>query len=31
MAIQLRRGAYTNFNPSKLLPGEFAVVQNNDP
>lgn len=31
MAIQLRRGVYTNFDPTKLLPGEVAVVQENDP
>ena len=26
MAIQNRRGNYKDFNPSKMLPGEFAVV-----
>ena len=31
MAIQNRRGAYTNFDPTKLKPGEFAVVQSGDP
>lgn len=31
MAIQLRRGVYNNFDPSKLLPGEVAVVQSGDP
>ena len=31
MAIQNRRGAYGNFDPSKMVAGEFAVVQNNDP
>lgn len=30
MAIQMRRGAYTKFAPSKLLPGEWAVVQQDD-
>lgn len=29
--IQNRRGGYTDFDPSKLLPGEFAVVQVDDP
>lgn len=31
MAIQLRRGAYTDYDPTKLLPGEVGVVQNGDP
>ncbi len=31
MAIQHRRGSYVDFVPSNLLPGEFAVVQSNDP
>ena len=31
MAIQHRRGNYSNFDPSKLLPGEPAVVQSGDP
>lgn len=31
MAIQMRRGDYKKFNPSKLLPAEFAIVQENDP
>ena len=31
MAIQNRRGNYSDFVPSKMLPGEFAVVQNGDP
>lgn len=30
MAIQNRRGAFANFDPSKMLPGEFAVVQSGD-
>lgn len=30
MAIQLRRGAYIDFDPSKLLPGEVGVVQSGD-
>lgn len=30
MAIQNRRGIYTDFDPSKLKPGEFAVVQSGD-
>ena len=29
--IQNRRGGYSDFDPSKLLPGEFAVVQVDDP
>ena len=31
MAIQNRRGVYNNFTPSKMVPGEFAVVQSGDP
>ena len=31
MAIQHRRGAYADFNPSKMTPGELAVVQSGDP
>ena len=31
MAIQNRRGAYGDFDPAKMVPGEFAVVQENDP
>lgn len=31
MAIQLRRGAYDNFDPQKMKPAEVAVVQSGDP
>lgn len=31
MAIQLRRGAYANFDPTKMKPGEVGVVQSGDP
>ena len=31
MAIQNRRGAYTNFDPTKMLPGEYAIVLSGDP
>ena len=31
MAIQNRRGAYANFDPTKMKPGEFAIVQSGDP
>lgn len=31
MAIQNRRGSYTHFDPTKMVAGEFAVVQQNDP
>lgn len=31
MAIQNRRGNYTHFDPTKMVAGEFAVVQSNDP
>lgn len=30
MAIQNRRGQYTDFDPSKMVAGEFAVVQSGD-
>ncbi len=30
MAIQMRRGAYVNFNPAKLMSGEWAVVVSGD-
>lgn len=30
MAIQHRRGAYTNFDPTRLLPGEWAIVLSGD-
>ena len=30
MAIQHRRGAYTNFDPSKMVAGEYAIVQSGD-
>ena len=30
MAIQMRRGAYVNFNPAKLMPGEWVVVVSGD-
>lgn len=29
--IQHRRGSYNDYDPSKLLPGEIAVTQSNDP
>lgn len=29
MAIQMRRGQYIDFDPTQLLPGEFAVSQDN--
>lgn len=29
--IQNRRGGYVDFDPTKLLPGEFAIVQVDDP
>lgn len=29
--IQNRRGSFTNFDPTKLKPGEWAIVQENDP
>lgn len=31
MAIQLRRGAYADFDPQKMRPAEVGVVQMNDP
>lgn len=31
MAIQNRRGSYEDFDPSELLAGELAVVQDGDP
>ena len=31
MAIQNRRGSYTNFDPEKMVSGEFAVVRDGDP
>lgn len=31
MAIQLRRGSYENFDPTKLIAGEGAVVLEGDP
>lgn len=31
MAIQNRRGVYIDFDPSKLVEGEWAVVQSGDP
>ena len=31
MAIQSRRGAYADFDPNKMLPGEWAVVTSGDP
>lgn len=31
MAIQSRRGDFNDFDPSKLLPGEWAVVLKGDP
>lgn len=31
MAIQMRRGSYANFDPSRMLPGEWAVVLEGDP
>lgn len=30
MAIQMRRGQYEQFDPSRLLPGEWAVVLSGD-
>ena len=29
--IQHRRGSYTDYDPSKVLPGELVVTQSNDP
>lgn len=31
MAIQNRRGVFTRFDPTRLLPGEWAVVLSDDP
>lgn len=31
MAIQSRRGKYSDFDPNRLLPGEWAVVQSGHP
>lgn len=31
MAIQNRRGKYADFDPAKMKPGEWAVVQSGDP
>lgn len=31
MAIQNRRGVYNDFDPSKMVEGEFAVVKQGDP
>ena len=31
MAIRHRRGNYTDFDPSKMVAGEIAVVQSSDP
>ena len=31
MAIQTRRGTYNDFDPEKLMPGEWATVQSDDP
>lgn len=31
MAIQNRRGQYTDFDPAKMVAGELAVVQSGDP
>lgn len=31
MAIQHRRGKYDDFDPTKMIPGEIAVVQSDDP
>lgn len=31
MAIQNRRGVYNDFDPSKMVEGEWAVVQSGDP
>lgn len=31
MAIQMRRGSYDNFDKTKMLAGEWAVVQDDDP
>lgn len=31
MAIQMRRGNYGKLDPTKMLPGEWAIVQGEDP
>lgn len=31
MAIQLRRGAYSDLDATKLVPGEVAIVLSGDP
>lgn len=31
MAIQMRRGSYSDFVPSRMLAGEFAVMTSDDP
>ena len=31
MAIQNRRGSFADYDPSKLKPGEYAIVQSGDP
>ena len=31
MAIQMRRGSYTDFDPTKMIPAEIAVITNGDP
>ena len=31
MAIQNRRGAYADYDKTKMVSGEFAVVQGGDP
>ena len=31
MAIQMRRGSYSDFDSTKLLPGEWAIVTSGDP
>lgn len=30
MAIQMRRGSFTRFDPTKMLPGEWAIVLSDD-
>lgn len=31
MAIQMRRGAYSDFDPTKMIAGEWAIVTSGDP
>lgn len=31
MAIQMRRGAWSQFDPTKMLPGEWAVILSGHP